>query len=81
MPIELGVGGLVDLAHAPLADEGGDAAVRDAVTYGEGHGVLLPSTLQRNHDVRIRRVGPHHPRATIQVVCRNLFEHLWVANW
>ena len=29
---ELGIGGLIDLPHAPLADEGGDVVMGDAVT-------------------------------------------------
>ena len=31
-PVELGIGGLIDLAHAPLADEGGHVVMGDAVT-------------------------------------------------
>ena len=33
----LGVGGLVDLAHPPLADEGGHVVVPEAVTDGKRH--------------------------------------------
>ncbi len=32
LAVQLGVGGLIDLAHAPLADEGGHVVVGDAVT-------------------------------------------------
>ena len=34
--MELGVGGLIDLSDAPLADEGGDVVVPEAVTDGQG---------------------------------------------
>ena len=37
LTLELRVGGLIDLAHPALADEGGDVVMGDAVTYGEGH--------------------------------------------
>ena len=32
LPVELGIGGLINLAHAPLADEGGHVVVGEAVT-------------------------------------------------
>ena len=31
-PVQLGISGLIDLAHAPLADEGGDVIVAEAGT-------------------------------------------------
>ena len=34
---ELGVGGAIDLPHAPLADEGGDVVMAEAGADGEGH--------------------------------------------
>ena len=34
---ELRVGGLIDLSHPPLADEGGDVVVPEAGTDGQGH--------------------------------------------
>ena len=30
LPVELGIGGLIDLAHTPLADKGGDVVVGEA---------------------------------------------------
>ena len=35
--LTLGVGGLVDLSHAPLADEGGDVVVAESGADCEGH--------------------------------------------
>ena len=40
IPVELGVGGLIDLAHAALADEGGDVVVAEAGADGQGHGLF-----------------------------------------
>ena len=34
---ELRVGGLIDLPHPPLADEGGHVVVSEAVTDGQSH--------------------------------------------
>ena len=39
LPVQLGIGGLIDLPHAPLADEGGDVVVGDARADGQGHGL------------------------------------------
>ena len=38
LPVQLGIGGLIDLAHAPLADEGGDLVVAESGADGERHG-------------------------------------------
>ena len=38
LSVQLGIGGLIDLAHAALADEGGDVVVSDAGADFEGHG-------------------------------------------
>ena len=35
--VQLGIGGLIDLAHAPLADEGGDIVMGDAGADVQGH--------------------------------------------
>ena len=40
LPVELGIGGLVDLAHAPLADEGGHVVMAEAATDVQRHGCL-----------------------------------------
>ena len=37
LAVELGVGGLPDLAHAPLAEEGRDVVVPEAGASGQGH--------------------------------------------
>ncbi len=37
LAVELGVGGLPDLAHAALAEEGGDVVVADRGAGAEGH--------------------------------------------
>ncbi len=37
LPVELGIGGLIDLPHAPLADESGHVVVGDARAKVEGH--------------------------------------------
>ena len=55
--VELGVGGLPDLAHAPLADEGGHVVMAEAGADVHRHWPLLPATLQGDHDVRIRPLG------------------------
>ena len=34
LPVQLGIGGLIDLPHAPLADQGGDVVVAESVTDG-----------------------------------------------
>ena len=34
LPVQLRIGGLIDLAHAPLADEGGDVVVPEAGADG-----------------------------------------------
>ena len=34
LAVQLGIGGLIDLAHAPLANEGGDVVVPEAGTDG-----------------------------------------------
>ena len=36
---QLGVGGLPDLAHAALPEEGGDVVVPEAGADGQGHGI------------------------------------------
>ena len=40
MRLQLGVGGLPDLAHAALAEQGGDVVVPEAGAVAEGHGLL-----------------------------------------
>ena len=45
LPVQLGVGGLIDLAHAPLADEGGNVVMAESVADGQGHDVLGSSLL------------------------------------
>ncbi len=40
LTVELRVGGLPDLAHAPLAEEGGDIVVAEAGAGGQGHDLL-----------------------------------------
>ena len=42
LAVELRVGGLPDLAHAALPDEGGDVVVAEANASTEGHGLLVP---------------------------------------
>ena len=44
LPVQLGIGGLIDLAHAPLADEGGHVVVGDAGADLQSHetGVIEP---------------------------------------
>ena len=37
LPVQLGIGGLVDLPHASLADEGGDVVVAESGTDGQRH--------------------------------------------
>ena len=37
LSIQLGIGGLIDLAHAPLADEGGDVVVAEPGADFESH--------------------------------------------
>ena len=37
LAVELGVGGLPDLAHAALTQEGGDVGVPEAGASGQGH--------------------------------------------
>ena len=37
LPVQLGIGGLIDLAHTPLADEGGHVIVAESGTDGQGH--------------------------------------------
>ena len=37
LPVQLGIGGLVDLAHAPLANEGGDLVVAESGADLKGH--------------------------------------------
>ena len=41
LPIQLRIGGLVDLAHAPLTDEGGDVVVAEAGADFESHGLCV----------------------------------------
>jgi len=42
LAVELRVGGLPDLSHAALAQEGGDVVVPEAGAGSEGHGLLGP---------------------------------------
>ena len=37
LPVQLRIGGLIDLAHAPLADEGGDVVMGDARSDFQRH--------------------------------------------
>ena len=39
LAVQRGIGGLVDLPHAPLADEGGDIVVAEAGADCETHGL------------------------------------------
>jgi len=40
LPVQLGIGGLIDLAHAPLANPGGDVIVAESRADVEGrHGL------------------------------------------
>ena len=41
LAVQLGVGGLIDLSHTPLADEGGHVVVGDARADVESHRLLL----------------------------------------
>ena len=43
LAVELRVGGLPDLAHAPFADEGSDVVMPEAVADGQGHVWAEPS--------------------------------------
>ncbi len=45
LTVELLVGGLPDLAHAALAEEGGDVVVPEAGAGTEGHDLLGPMTV------------------------------------
>ena len=38
--VQLGIGGLVDLSHTPLADEGGDPVVGESGADVQGHWIL-----------------------------------------
>ena len=40
LAVQLGIGGLIDLSHAPLADEGGHVVMADSGADCEGHRVL-----------------------------------------
>ena len=40
LPVQLGIGGLIDLPHAPLADEGDDVVVAESGADGQGHEVV-----------------------------------------
>ena len=42
LSIELRVGGMPDLSHAPLAEERGDVVVPEAGAGGQGHGLVTP---------------------------------------
>ena len=39
LPVQLGIGGLIDLSHPALADEGGDVVVAESGADGQGHGL------------------------------------------
>ena len=39
LPVQLRISGLIDLSHAPLADEGGDIVVAESGADVEGHGL------------------------------------------
>ena len=39
LPIEVRIGGLIDLAHAPLTDEGGHVVMAESGADGQGHRV------------------------------------------
>ncbi len=41
LPVELGVGGLIDLSHPALADEGGDIVVAEWSTDFKSHKLWL----------------------------------------
>ena len=41
LPVQLGVRGLIDLAHAPLANEGGDMVVAESGADVESNDLLL----------------------------------------
>ena len=38
LAVELGIGGLIDLSHTPLADEGGDIVMAESGADSQGHG-------------------------------------------
>ena len=40
LAVQLGIGGLVDLSHPALADEGGDVVVAEPGAYFQGHDSL-----------------------------------------
>ena len=39
MPVQLGIGGLIDLSHAPFANEGSDVVVAESGADLQGHGL------------------------------------------
>ena len=39
LPVQLGIGGLIDLSHPTLTNEGGDVVVPESGADGEGHGL------------------------------------------
>ena len=39
LAVQLGIGGLIDPSHPPLADEGGDGVVAESRANFEGHGL------------------------------------------
>ena len=55
LPIQLCIGGLIDLSHPAFTDEGGDVVVAESGTDGEGHGL---SGLDRGHSTYGGSVAP-----------------------
>ena len=44
LPVQRGVGGLVDLAHAAFADEGGDVVMAESRADADRHAISVGST-------------------------------------
>ena len=59
LPIQLGIGGLIDLAHAALADEGGDVVVAELgadIKSHEGVASFGRETVNQASAARARQV-------------------------
>ena len=55
LAVELGVGGLPDLAHSAFAEESGHVVVAEAGAGGQGHDQLEPRV---SHSTPTRSTGP-----------------------